>query len=200
MTTKVNKTLTLNRWHKVVDRLNQAVTEATATAQKKLLCVNYNVMTKQAYSHEEVLAYRNDGLAALARAETLLLDIANIRVAVGVANVQHEISQKLAKADLFARIQNMLKAYDSANDGKIDFAVFETVSPVTDAGAGRLLSNVNSYGIKVLNDADVLSFKDKANAYKKQLTALSDEVSDLNRMKVSIELSEEAVQAAALAD
>lgn len=196
---KVNKTLTLNRWHKVVDRLNQAVTEATSIAQKKIMGTSFNVLTKQANRVEDVARLRQEGLDALHRAEMLLLDIAAIRSAIGAANVQHEITQKLAQVEISNRIFNLYKIFENANDGKIDFSVFWTVQPVTEA-TGRLVGNANSYNIKVLGDSDLEALKAKADYYKKNLSGISDEVADLNRMKLSVDISEAAVEAAALSD
>ena len=197
--TKMNKTLTLNRWHKVLDRLNQAVTEATSLAQKRIMGTNFNVLTKQAHKAEDVEQLRQESLESLKLAETLLLDIETIRSAIGVANVQHEITQKLTQVEISSRLFNLYKLFENVNDGKIDFAVFSGVQPVTE-NAGRMLNSANSYGIKVLSDKDVAHLKEKAASYKKRQSGFSDIVADLNRLKLSIEISKEAVEAAALAD
>jgi hypothetical protein len=212
-TLKINRTYlmttqtvsyTLTRWHKVVERLNAAITEAVETANKRLTQTTFNVQTKHAYSQATADAARQEGLNALQLADTLLADVARIRAAVGEANVTHRITQKLSEMDVATRQMNLFKPFLNASEGKINYETFAAIEGTSVASNSRNSlyggSDQNQFGIAVLNAADVVHIKGKVAHYKRLAARLSDEVADANRTKVGIELSQAALEAASLSD
>lgn len=193
--------LTLTRWHKVVERLNASITEAVEVANKRLMQTTFNVLTKQAYTAQALADIRQEGLNALRLADTLLADVARIRAAVGEANVTHRITQKLSEMDVATRQMNLYKSFLNAREGKIDFDTFSTVEVQPSSNGHSLCgSDQNAFGMAVINSVDMEEIKAKAAEYKRLAARLSDEVADANRTKVSIELSKEALDAASLSE
>jgi uncharacterized protein YdaT len=200
MTTLVQKSFSMTRWHKVVERLQQSIAEATAVAQQHFNSTTFNAQTKQAYTALKVLKSRDEGLAAVNKASQLFEDIARIRIAVGTANVSRGITAKLSEIEIATRQSSLYKTFVLANDGKIDFSVFADVDVVSGSGRDLFNATSNQHGICVATDDDISRFKAEMAKHKRQATRLSDEVAELNRAPLAIGLSTLAIEAAALED
>lgn len=188
---------TMTRWHKIAARINAAVAEAVEAANKKLTQVKCSTTTKAAYTEESIGVMRTAGLGELALADKLLTDLSKIKSVIGQKNVEIGVTQKLSEADVATRQMNLYKNFLSANDEKISFAAFQ-VAGSTDASKSIYGHDSNSHGIAVLSEKDLAEIKGKMDMYKKMASKLSDEVADLNRTKVVIEISDEAMAAASL--
>lgn len=191
---KVSHTMT--RWHKIATRINAAVAESVESANKKLTQSKFNLLTKAAYSIVSVEALRREGMNDLRLADKLLADLSKVKSVIGQKNVEIGVTQKLSEMDIATRQMNMYKLFLSGNEDKVTFNVFSSVN-VADLPKSVYGSD-SEYAIAIMSDEDLAEVKEKVAMYKKLASKLSDEVADLNRTSVEIEISEEAIEAASL--
>ena len=178
----------MTRWHKIATRINAAVAESVESANKKLTQSKFNLLTKAAYSIVSVEALRREGMNDLRLADKLLADLSKVKSVIG--------QKKLSEMDIATRQMNMYKLFLSGNEDKVTFNVFSSVN-VADLPKSVYGSD-SEYAIAIMSDEDLAEVKEKVAMYKKLASKLSDEVADLNRTSVEIEISEEAIEAASL--
>ena len=186
----------MTRWHKIATRINAAVAESVESANKKLTQSKFNLLTKAAYSIVSVEALRREGMNDLRLADKLLADLSKVKSVIGQKNVEIGVTQKLSEMDIATRQMNMYKLFLSGNEDKVTFNVFSSVN-VADLPKSVYGSD-SEYAIAIMSDEDLAEVKEKVAMYKKLASKLSDEVADLNRTSVEIEISEEAIEAASL--
>lgn len=189
---------TVSRWHKIVERLNSAVTALSEDSTKKLVSAQFNVMTKAAYSTESVKKMREDGLSSTRTLMALLGDISTIKVGVGVKNVDTGVTQKLSELEVVNRKMKFLKSIIEGSEDKISYPSFETINVVEAASVKNLYQSATLFNVSILQEADIERFKNDLIAQRKIASKLTDDIADLNRSKMELEISDEGFAAADL--
>jgi hypothetical protein len=182
----MKESLTLTRWHKVIERLNSAANELIAKAEQQLLGMTIDISAKAAIPGSVVELRSQRGMQMLEEADLLLKDVSAIRVALSEANTKVGITGKLAMMDVAARQAKMWKTFSQNDDTKMSYEMFALIDPASQrTGYGQ-----GVYRIAVLSEAEVDAAQVKYEMYKRQATVLSDEIADANREKLTIDISE----------
>ena len=193
--------LTLNRWHKVAERINAAVKEREARVKDAFVATTISPWNKLGIEEKSaaIVARAADDLAL---AEIGTGAVARIRAALAIRNAQLGISEKLAEAEAAKRRAAL---YRAVIDGqKPDMVRPGAVHALPDL-AGE--SEVFGYGRRMtatvtLQTADQSTIDELRAKHADEVglaTRLLDEVADLNRDKLEIELPEQVLGIAGLA-
>lgn len=194
-------TLTLSRWHKVAERINAALKEREANVKSGLTATTLSPWNKLGVEEKAVeiarraavdLALVEDGSRALAR----------IRAALAIRNAELGVSGRLAEAAAANRRAGLYRAVIEGQ--KADMVRPEGVRALPDL-AGE--TEPYAYGRRAtpavtLQTADrpvIDALRDKLEYEQARATRLLDEVADLNRETVEIDVPQEVLGIAGLA-
>lgn len=193
--------LTLSRWHKVAERMNAALSERETNVKAALTATTISPWNKQGVEEKaaEIVQRAADDLALFdvgARA------VAAIRAALAVRNVELGISTKLAEAEAAKRRGSLYKAVIEGQ--RADMVRPDGVQSLPDlAGdAEPYAFSRRSAATVTLQTADralIASLREKLEGERLRATRLLDEVADLNREKLELEMPEEVLTIAGLA-
>jgi hypothetical protein len=165
---------------------------------KKLVSAQFNVMTKSAYSVELVQKMREDGLANTRSLLALLGDISTIKVGIGEKNVDTGVTQKLSELEVINRKMKFLKSIIDGSEGKISYSSFDNINVSEAASVKNLYQSATLFNVSVLQEEDIERFKNDLIAQRKIASKLTDDIADLNRSKMELEISDEGFAAADL--
>ena len=193
--------LTLNRWHKVAERINAAVKEREAKVKDAFVATTISPWNKQGVEEKAaaIVARAADDLAIL---EIGTGAVARIRAALAIRNAQLGISEKLAEAEAAKRRAAL---YRAVIDGqKPDMVLPEAVRALPDLAGD---SDAFSYGRRMtatvtLQTADQATIDELRGKLADEVglaTRLLDDVADLNRDKLEIDLPQQVLGIAGLA-
>ena len=194
-------TLTLSRWHKVAERLNAALKERESQVKSALTATTISPWNKDGVEEKaaEIARRASDDLV-LVQAGTRA--VAQIRAALAIRNAELGVSAKLAEAESANRAAALYKAIIEGQ--KPDMVRPESVralpAVLTDAdtfGFGRRTAGLIT--LQIANAALVGSLREKLAREQARATRLLDEVADLNREKLEIDVSHELIAIAGLA-
>ena len=198
---KISKSFTLTRWHKIVERLNGAIGELSQTAKKRLAENSFDVKTRSIYTEEKVSKMAKEGLEALTKAQELLKDVTLIRQNLAEENVRSGVSSRLSEIDTLQREASLIRSMVTGVEDKLSLKDFLTLDPqdFNQNNASSLIrGNASAFGVTVISEHETETLKQRLASIKKRISNLSDEVADANRGKISIDLSKEAIEAADL--
>jgi len=195
-------TLTLSRWHKVTERINAALKDSEATIRTAYTDTTISPWNK-ADIEAKVTAIGDRALEELDRFAAGAKAVATIRTMLARRNAELGISDRLAAADAANR---RAAIYKSVLDGqKVDMVRPEDVPALP----AELIGETGSWGLgrrtshtvtlQVADSALIESLREKFASEKAQATRLLDEVADLNRDKIEIDLAQEVIGIAGLA-
>jgi hypothetical protein len=194
--------LTLNRWHKVVERINASISENTALLKKRVEDTNFNVTTKASYSQALVTKYALEAAQAVTNITNLQADLVRIKDQVAAANLEHGITSKLTRIDAAQRTLAAYKLITGSTEGKMSYSTFEgldvNVADASRASYALMSGRSAGYPIAILDESFIELVKKAEVDAKRTLVKLSDDISDLNRNKVCVALSATAIEIAAL--
>jgi hypothetical protein len=201
MNMNMKHTLTLTRWHKVAERINGALKEAEARA--------IVAFTGAAISpwNKEGIEQKAAGIAARAKADLALIEqgsaaVAAIRSALASRNAELGISARLAQVEATHRRTSLYRAV--LDKQSVDMVQPEHVRHVPAAVATE---SEPSWGrreparitLQVADAAFLAELASKLAREQARSHALLDEIADLNREKLELEVVPELQEIAGLA-
>jgi chemotaxis protein histidine kinase CheA len=195
---KQTYTLTLTRWHKVAERLardyGESVSECRSTLTQTVV---------SAYLGEEQEKFlqnqTHSALANLERAFGIQDAVAHIRHLVGEANVREGVSAKLAEFDkLNRRVKTLSEVVESQSTDMVSVAQLRSIPKDYVADGASYDSKRPKIKVRMLDMDAMERLADQLSTARKAVYALSDEVSDLNKAKLSIDLETDVASAAGL--
>jgi hypothetical protein len=194
-------TLTLSRWHKVAERINAALKERETDVKAALTATTISAWNKEGVEEKaaEIARRAADDLALI---EAGTRAVAHIRAALAIRNAELGVSAKLAEAESANRATAVYKAIIEGQ--KVDMVRPESVralpAVLTEAdtfGFGR--RTAAAVTLQIANAALVESLREKLAREQARATRLLDEVADLNREKLEIDVPQELIGIAGLA-
>jgi hypothetical protein len=199
---KMKYALTLSRWHKVAERINTALKEREANVKKAFTATTVSPWNKEGIE-EKAAGIARRAADDLALIETGAHAVAQIRSALAIRNAELGIAARLAEAEAAKRAATL---YKSVIEGQVtDMVRPESVRglPValigeTDSiGFGR--RSASTVTLQTADGALVESLREKLVRELARATRLLDEVADLNREKLEIDVPREVLEIAGLA-
>ena len=195
---KQTYTLTLTRWHKVAERLARDYGESVSESRTTLTHT-----TVSAYLGEEqeqfLQTQTQNALANLERAFRVQDAVAQIRQMVGDANVREGVSAKLANFDkLNRRVKTLSEVVESQSSDMVSVTQLRSIPKDYVADGANYDSKRPKIKVRMLDMQMLERLSDQLSNARKAAYALSDEVSDLNKAKLSIDLESEVASAAGL--
>lgn len=195
-------TLTLTRWHKVAERIHAALREREANVRTAFTATTLSPWNK-AGAEEKAAEIARRAAADLALVESGSHAVAAIRAALALRNAELGIAGKLGEAEASNRRAALYKAV-------IDGQNPDMVRPQdVRALPGELVGETESWGFArraaltvTLQTADkslVDDLREKLQREQARATRLLDEVADLNRAQLEIDVPEEVAGIAGLA-
>jgi hypothetical protein len=195
-------TLTLTRWHKVAERINVALKEREANVKAAFTETTLSPWNK-AGAEEKAAEIGRRAIADLALIEIGMQAIAAIRGALARRNAELGIAGKLGEAEAAKRRAAL---YQAVIDGQEpDMVRPQDVRTLP----AELIGETESWGLRrpaartvTLQIADpslVERLREKLEREQARATRLLDEVADLNRAQLELELPDEVAGIAGLA-
>jgi hypothetical protein len=195
-------TLTLSRWHKVAERVNAALKEREANVRTAFTATTISPWNKEGVE-EKAAEIGRRAADDLALVEAGARAVAAVRAALAMRNAELGISGRLAEVEGANRRAAL---YRTIIDGqKPDMVRPEGVRALP----GQLVGETESWGLArrsalavTLQTADrvlVESLREKLSREQSYATRLLDEVADLNREKLEIDVPQEVIGIAGLA-
>lgn len=195
---KKTYTLTLTRWHKVAERLARDYGESVSESRSAL---SQTVISSYLGEEQEqfLKVQARNALGNLERAFRIQDAVAHIRHLVGEANVREGVSAKLAEFDkLNRRVKTLAEVVDSQSTDMVPVTQLRHIPKDYVADGANYDSKRPKIKVRMLEMQELESLGDQLTAARKAAYALSDEVSDLNKARLAIELETEVASAAGL--
>jgi len=195
---KQTYTLTLTRWHKVAERLAREYGEAVSESRSTLTQTAISAYLGE--EQEEFLQTQTQtALTNLDRAFRIQDAVAHVRHLVGDANVREGVSAKLAEFDkLNRRVKALSEVVESQSSDMVSVTQLRGIPKDYVADGASYDSKRPRIKVRMLDTQALERLADQLSNARKAAYALSDEVSDLNKAKLSIELETEVASAAGL--
>ena len=195
---KQTYTLTLTRWHKVAERLARQYGESVSESRSTLTQTAISAYLGE--EQEEFLQTQTQtALANLDRAFQIQDAVAHVRHLVGDANVREGVSAKLAEFDkLNRRVKALSEVVESQSSDMVSVTQLRSIPKDYVADGASYDSKRPRIKVRMLDTQALQRLADQLSNARKAAYALSDEVSDLNKAKLSIELETEVASAAGL--
>ena len=195
---KQTYTLTLTRWHKVVERLAREYGESVSESRSTLTQTAISAYLGE--EQEEFLQTQtHTALTNLDRAFRIQDAVAHVRHLVGDANVREGVSAKLAEFDkLNRRVKALSEVVESQSSDMVSVTQLRSIPKDYVADGASYDSKRPRIKVRMLDTQALERLADQLSNARKAAYALSDEVSDLNKAKLSIELETEVASAAGL--
>ena len=193
--------LTLNRWHKVAERINAAVKEREASVKGAFTATTISSWNKQGVE-EKAAAIVSRASDELAMVEVGTGAVAHIRARLAVRNAQLGISEKLAEAEAAKRRAALYRAVIEGQSADMirPEAVRDLPDLAGDAGAfgyGRRIAAAVT--LQTAGSSMIEELRSKHADEVGLATRLLDEIADLNRDKLEIDVPKEVLAIAGLA-
>lgn len=191
--------LTLSRWHKVAERIKVAVKESETRAVAAFTTTAISPWNKEGVESKAFeIAVR--GKADIAFVESGLSAVAAIRSALARRNAELGIGDKLAEADAVSRRAALYRTI-------VDKQSADMVRPENVRHVPALVADDEPYFLRrgasitlaIAEEALLEELRLKLAADQARSHALLDEVADLNRSKLELELPDELTIIAGLA-
>jgi hypothetical protein len=195
---KQTYTLTLTRWHKVAERLAREYGESVSESRSTLTQTAISAYLGE--EQEEFLQTQTQtALTNLDRAFRIQDAVAHVRHLVGDANVREGVSAKLAEFDkLNRRVKALSEVVESQSSDMVSVTQLRSIPKDYVADGASYDSKRPRIKVRMLDTQALERLADQLSNARKAAYALSDEVSDLNKAKLSIELETEVASAAGL--
>lgn len=190
-------TCTLNRWHKVVERLNKEFSSLSNAAKQGLTDVTVSEYLGQ-QQIERLSQYRTQCLDQLERALEVQDVIVRIRQALAEANERTGVSRELAQYDKLTKRAHLLNAICEAQTS--DLVRVDELAHVKSPPRSDDWRDHGQPKIRVaLLDGDALAaMNQRAAEATAAMYALADQIADLNKAQLEIELPEGIARLAGL--
>lgn len=193
--------LTLSRWHKVAERINIALKEREASIKAAYTATTISPWNKDGVE-EKAADIARRAADDLALVETGLRAVATIRTALALKNAALGIAARLAEAEAANRRAALYKAVIEGQ--KADMvrpagmhALPELVGETEPFGFGR--RSALAVTLQTADGTFIESLRDRYARDQAHATGLLDEVADLNREKIEIDIAQDVLGIAGLA-
>jgi hypothetical protein len=195
-------TLTLSRWHKVAERINAALKERETDVKAAFTATTISPWNKEGVEEKaaEIARRAADDLALI---EAGARAVAAIRAALALRNAELGVSTKLAEAESANRAAALYKAIiegqkpDMVRPESVRALPAGLVGEPDTFGFGRRAAAVVT--LQIANAAVVGSLREKFAREQARATRLLDEIADLNREKLELDVPQEVTGIAGLA-
>lgn len=190
-------TMSLSRWHKVAERLARSYAELTQAARNALTNTQVGGFLGEAQV-DRLQALAGQQMSNLNRAFEVQDALARIRQAVGDANARIGVSKDLADYDALSRRQKMLETILAAQTS--DMVSFEEMPqlPKQIITEDRFDRSKGTVRVRMLDGDSLAGIKGEVESLRARVYGLADRISDLNRERLTIDLTEEIAQVAGL--
>jgi hypothetical protein len=195
-------TLTLSRWHKVAERINAALKERETEVKAAFTATTISPWNKEGVE-EKAAEIARRAADALGLIEAGARAVAQIRAALSIRNAELGVSAKLSEAESANRAAALYKAIIEGQ--KVDMVRPDSVRALPAVLAGE----ADTFGftrrtaavvtLQIANAELIGSLREKFAREQARATRLLDEIADLNREKLEIDLPQEVIGIAALA-
>ena len=193
--------MTLNRWHKVAERIGAAVRERETRVKEALVATTISSWNKEGIE-EKAAAIATRAADDLAMIELGTGAVARIRATLAIRNAQLGVSERLAEAEAAKRRAAL---YRTVLEGQ----KADMVRPKAVASLPGFAGDPEPFGfgrragatvtLQTADDAVLDELRGKLADEEALATRLLDEVADFNRDKVEIDLAEKVLRIAGLA-
>jgi hypothetical protein len=194
-------TLTLTRWHKIAERLGAALKESEARVVAAFTSATVSAWNKEGVE-QKAMAIAEEAKADLARVEQAAAAVAAIRSALALRNAQLGIAARLAEADAANRRAALYRSVvekqtvDMVKPADVRHVPAHALADTDGPWARREATRIT---LQVADDTLIADLKLKLAREQARTHALLDEVADLNREKLELELPRELDEIAGLA-
>jgi len=197
----MNHSLTLTRWHKVAERLNAALKEREARVVAAFTAATISPWNKEGVEQKAA------AIAARAKADLTLVEqaaaaVAAIRSALGLRNAELGIASRLAEVEAANRRIGLYRAV-------LEKQTVDMVQPqhVRHVPAHAVADNEPAWGrreppritLQVADAGLLAELASKLAREQARAHALLDEIADLNREKLELDVAPELNEIAGLA-
>jgi len=194
--------LTLSRWHKVAERINTALKERETSVKKSFTATTVSPWNKEGIEEKAAVIARRaaDDLALI---ETGARAVAQIRAALAIRNAELGIAARLAEAEAANRTAALYKSVIEGQDAdmvrpeSVRGLLVALIGETDPIGFGR--RSAPTVTLQTADGALVGSLRERLAREQARATRLLDEVADLNREKLEIDVPREVVEIAGLA-
>lgn len=190
--------LPLSRWHHVADRIRQIGDSKSNEAFAVLATTQLGTPIDA----EQSLALKERGKKALSNIELArqaVTVVGTIRDELAKANAAYGINSLLSQAESKRREAQLLRRF-----GNIDLVtkvpLDQSNSVLASQQKEREVYTRASVNVALVSAQSLAGFSDLASALDSQAAAINDQVAELNRNKLSIELPVDLAKAAGLGD
>ena len=195
-------TLTLTRWHKVAERINAALKQREANVKTAFTATTISPWNKAGVEDKAAdIAWR--AAEDLALIEAGAQTIATIRTALALRNAQLGIAAKLAEAEAANRRAVLYKTVIEGQKPDMVRPADMSALPAELLGEPEHWTVLRRPALAVtLQTADqalIEALREKLEQEQARTTRLLDEVADLNRETVEVDVPEAVVSIAGLA-
>jgi len=190
-------TCTLNRWHKVVERLNKQFSSLSSAAKQGLADVTVTEYLGQQQT-ERLSQYCTQCLDQLERALEVQDVIVRIRQALAEANERTGVSRELAEYDKLTKRAHLLNGICEAQTSNLvrlgELANVKS-PPRSDDWRDQGQSKIR---VALLDGDALAAMNQRAAETTAAMYALADQLADLNKAQLAIELPEGIARLAGL--
>ena len=196
-------TLTLSRWHKVAERMQSAM-KARETAVKSAYTATAISPWNKAAVEEKAAGIARRAAEDLALVESGAQAVATIRTALALRNAALGVSARLADAEAAKRRAALYRAIvegqkaDMVRPEDVRTLPAELVGETESWGFGRRAALTVT--LQTADPALLAELRAKLAREEARATRLLDEVADLNRERLEIDVPEELARIAGLAE
>jgi hypothetical protein len=192
--------LTLTRWHKVAERINAAIKEREARLLADLTATSMSPWNKEGVEAKAAeIASRSK--ADLALVEIGTAAVARIRTALALRNAALGIADRLAEAEAVNRrarlYRSVLEKQNADMVRPADMKNIPATLPAEDSYWGR--RGAASVTLAIADSALLDELRKRLAREQARSHALLDDVADINREKLDLELADELKEIAGLA-
>ena len=190
--------LTLNRWHKVAERLSRHANDISEEIR-----AGFNqtkVMGHLGEDQQLRLKAEGERLAALMPdLFDLQATIAQIRKALGSANEAAGISANLAELDMLNRQLRLMESLINGQEAEL-VAIDELPKlPVRVQEERGLFARPSTFGVRVMPDSALETYRQKLESVRSESFAVADRIAAKNREAMPLSISEDIARLAGLA-
>ncbi len=181
--------LNLSRWHRVVERLNEALARDSKVVEKTFTSTRVS-----SWNNRHVADYlyleKAEADQSLARHAEILKAIGLIRRNLGETNARLGISQLITEAELLnRRIKLLERITDGQSADMVDADYLLELAATQSTPEGKNLSY--TVNVRLLDAEEREGIRNELNRLRLAHHTMMDKVSDLNRERITLSLSEE---------
>ncbi|HTO47015.1 MAG TPA: hypothetical protein VML91_05195 [Burkholderiales bacterium] len=196
-------TLTLSRWHKVAERMQSAMKERETAVKSAYTATAISPWNKAAVE-QKAAAIAQRAAEDLALVESGAQAVATIRAALALHNAALGVSARLAEAEAARRRAALYRAIvegqkpDMVRPEDVRTLPAELVGETESWGFGR--RTAVTVTLQTADPALLAELRAKLAREEARATRLLDEVADLNRERLEIDVPDELARIAGLAE